>query len=357
MRKKKGTLKTAVIMVGLVFTAIIILGIWSSSWGKTKEKYEENMGIIDVSKELPDSKVKIDPEIEISFQKFAEILQDSKGKACLVVHNGFPNQLKKEGVTVARHGDSTYIQLFNEIGQLAASATIEKTPCVVHARNFYDNCIKGTDCNNENNIIEIESYIKKKHIFFDDKKAGLKDQDLMFQLDDNHVCFFPTKGGSLLGRCDAGEYTLDDDCMLEIFAKIGICSGDTKTLFFNNQFYGLKKDWQLVSGIWLYKGTDTRVPYYFSDIGIKPYHFKAILQIEVQTPPEGKTGVFYSKNLDEPGNYYGKKEDWEYFDKTWFIFGTEGWKYIGTEEVPEKFKTKGISNMDKYNVFGPPLRG
>jgi len=224
--KKKATLKTAVILIALIITGILIAAISLDLLGKEKDVVDDTIDITGERTDLPTKEEEVNKELEGYLDDFANLLETSKGEVCLRSYQKFPKEIKDHKLFFARLDDNTFMQLFNKKRQLVFDATIPKIPCVINATNFYDNCIKGTDCKNQNNIIEVEVEIKNKNIFFNGEEAELKDQNLMFQFDDQHICFIPTRDGPAFGwfsGCTAYENALNDKCINEIKKRLSNC--------------------------------------------------------------------------------------------------------------------------------------
>lgn len=228
--KKKGglPLRLIIVAIGLIFLCLVILGGWNTAFGKGKDKVEEQIDNSRDSQKVLQGDSKVDPALEESFYKFAELLEKSKSKNCLMKYNDFFKVAKDYFVDFSIIDKDTYIYMYKEKKKqediLKTDATISnKASCVINAKNFYNNCINGNDCKNKDNIIEVDLTIKDKKISFKEKKAALKDENIMFQLDESHVCFLPTQG-DLLGACDTKEDFLDDDCIQDVINKISFCS-------------------------------------------------------------------------------------------------------------------------------------
>lgn len=354
----------------LIFVMVILLyaffispnNLYAEAIEKTKPLAENVYKLMYKGKEET-IKGEIPEDIEELYYNLVDDLNKEIGTApCLLTHTPFIKDFEDYKIWFHNSKEGTYAYLYKG-NRFLNQQEINKKVCVINTKNFYDNYLDGTPCTSDckTNYREFDKIeiTDNGNIWFNGKEYGLKDFNLMFKADNNHICFFPTKRGN--GRCDADEYVLDDDCLKDIamggYKSIKNCEEDTTIMFYNNVYYGLKKDWKSTSvgggEAYVYTGTDERVAYKFRTEGISKYEFELLIKGPYEEVPEGKKGVYYAAYFDEKGVYYGVKEDWEYVDTG--FFGSKGWRYTGHEkEVPEEFKTQGISIQEKYNIFGPP---
>lgn len=366
----------------LIFVMLIILfvsfapGQWYDKVAELVKPFSEHVfKLMHKQKEIQRGDIEIPKDIQDMFNNLKNDVEQEGNAPCLLKHRPFIKDFKKYQICFKNEVNEIY--LFNEKRQLVDSQPITKKVCVVAgkknnenvAENFLQWFIKGNSAykNKDKFITPKEICITEKEtIYFNEKldeARELEDQNLLFKADDQHVCFFPTKDQPLdvFGKCDAGGYILDDDCLKDIFAgrypQLKHCTTINPAMFFRNAYYGLRNEWERINSRFYYRGQDKRVAYTFTEDGLSYNDFQIVIEGPYAQFPEGKNGVYYSESVIQTGQYYGVANDWKYDPYGYVRTGRyEGrWKYEGQEsEVPTIFKTAGINEDTKYKVFGPP---
>lgn len=174
-------------------------------------------------------------ELEEAFDNLKETIENAKGNGCIIKHPQFPGKFKGFKIEIMSVTGGTYMRLLDKTGGPVKDANIDNVfPCVVGGTNkdgkaaenflkFYidkDSSYKGKEMFTLSlNILITDN----DNIAYDNKPAGLDDDDYMFVVDDEHVCFFPTIAANNGWGCDAGELGLDNDCTSKIPSNVKIC--------------------------------------------------------------------------------------------------------------------------------------
>lgn len=260
------------VIVTMIVTLLVVGAIWYTLWGHGRlgdTVIEIKDSIVSVGKKFLDIGVGAPPsqlttleapkEIKDSFSDIVEKLKKynyNPDQRCLIPYKVFPAQDcmmsfsydKGMAIEVLCKGEhERYIQVL-----YSPSSEMDLEPCVVGgisnatdnkalrefnaADNFYYNWLSGEPKQGNEikwpeevtmNMLDIlwegtdynEPAINTFYGTFD-----LEDGGILYKADNNHICFFPTFDGDILGICNSNEEGLDDDCIDEIKQTVPYCN-------------------------------------------------------------------------------------------------------------------------------------
>ncbi|MBR9706315.1 hypothetical protein GOV14_04720 [Candidatus Pacearchaeota archaeon] len=356
---KKGDIfssQTSMWILFIITIVVLLMILYPNLMGKLSNTALSFGGWLVEDPKRPDITKNIPIEIESSYTNFFDQLEKAKqeNRQCLMKYNGLSTEDDISIELYYENGFSGWI--YKKTGKqggfrLSTDTVAGLKPCILDAKNFYDEYLKEEKQNTGRKAVESDLIIEGDKIKFLDDSYSF-DQDYLIKLDDEHICFILThKVGNIFKSCDAKDYTLDNDCITDIKDKFEKCSSplDNIDFFYTGVYYGKKSDWKIVDqGLpkgknYFYQGNDPRVPYAFKEFGLSINDFENKVFNKLPDKMHDKKGMVYK------GEYYGVKEDWEYKNG--------GWVYIGSENVPNYIREKGLNPQPKFNLFGPPKEG